>query len=148
MPTSCFHFEYTNFVGNDLFRSFLDKTMNYTCAYWKDAKNLDEAQQHKMELIGRKLQLKPGMRVLDLGCGWGALCKYLAETYDVQVVVVTVSKEGADEAKIRCRGLSVDIRLQDYRAVNEGFDRIVVVGLLEHVGVKNYRSFFPSMPFR
>lgn len=116
--------------------------MTYTCGYWKDAKNLDEAQQHKMELIGRKLKLKPGMRVLDLGCGWGGLCKFLAETYDVQVVGVNIAKEGVKEARERCKGLSVEIRCQDYRDVNEVFDRIVVVGLIEHVGHKNYRSFF------
>lgn len=95
-----------------------------------------------MELIGRKLKLKPGMRVLDLGCGWGGLCKFLAETYNVEVVGVTVSKEGAEGAKERCKGLQVEIRLQDYRCVNEVFDRIVVVGLIEHVGRINYRSFF------
>lgn len=131
--------------GNDLFKSFLDKSMNYTCAYWKDAKNLDEAQQHKMELIGRKLKLKPGMRVLDIGCGWGALCKFLAETYNVEVVGVTISKEGAEEARLRCKGLNVDIRHQDYREVNEGFDRVVVVGCIEHIGPKNYRSFFEQV---
>lgn len=115
--------------------------MNYTCAYWKDAKNLEEAQQHKMELIGRKLKLKPGMRVLDLGCGWGGLSKFLAETYNVEVVGVTISKEGAKEAQERCKGLQVEIRCQDYRDVNESFDRIVVVGLIEHVGPKNHRDF-------
>lgn len=116
--------------------------MNYSCGYWKDAKNLEEAQQHKMELIGRKLKLKPGMRVLDIGCGWGGLCKYLAETYNVQVVGITNSTEGAKEAIDRCTGLSVEIRVLDYRDLNEGFDRIVSVGMFEHVGRQNYRTFF------
>jgi len=129
-------------LGNDMFKSFLDKSMTYTCAYWKDAKNLDEAQERKMELIGKKLKLKPGMRVLDLGCGWGGLCKFLAETYKVEVVGVNISKEGCKEARERCKGLSVEIRCQDYRDVNELFDRIVVVGMIEHVGRKNYRPFF------
>lgn len=116
--------------------------MTYSCAYWKEATNLDQAQQHKMELIGRKLKLKPGMRVLDLGCGWGTLSKFLAETYKVQVVGVTISKEGAKEARIRCKDLPVDIRLQDYREVNDIFDRIVAIEIVEHIGRKNYRSFF------
>lgn len=116
--------------------------MNYSCGYWKDAENLDEAQQRKMELIGRKLKLKPGMRVLDLGCGWGGLCQFLAETYDVNVVGVTISKEGAREAQERCKDLSVEIRVQDYRDVNECFDRIVSVESFEHVGPKNHRTFF------
>lgn len=116
--------------------------MNYTCAYWKDAKNLEEAQQHKMDLIARKLKLEPGMRVLDLGCGWGGLSKYLADNYKVQVVGVTISKEGAEGARERCKGSSVEIRCQDYRNVDEVFDRIAAIGLMEHVGPKNYRSFF------
>lgn len=116
--------------------------MNYSCGYWKDAKNLEEAQQNKMAFIGRKLKLKPGMRVLDIGCGWGGLAKYLAETYQVHVVGVTVSEEGAKEGQERCKDLPVEIRLQDYRDVNEGFDRIVSVGCFEHVGRKNYRTFF------
>lgn len=129
-------------IGNHIFKSFLDENMNYTCGYWKDAKNLDEAQIHKMDLICQKLKLKPGMRVLDLGCGWGGLCKFLAEKYNVEVVGVTNSKECAAEARIRCKGLKVDIRVHDYRELNDVFDRIVVVGFLEHVGRKNYRSLF------
>lgn len=82
--------------------------MTYSCVYWKDATNFDHAQQHKMEFIGRKLKLKPGMRVLDLGCGWGALCKFLAETYNVEVVGVTISKEGAENARIRLMRLRSD----------------------------------------
>ncbi|KAJ6634288.1 Cyclopropane-fatty-acyl-phospholipid synthase [Pseudolycoriella hygida] len=129
-------------LGNDLFESFLDKSMSYSCGYWKDAKTLEEAQEHKMELICRKLKLKPGMRVLDIGCGWGGLCEFLAVNYKVDVVGVNLSSEGAAAAKERCKGRSVEIRCQDYREINEGFDRIVTVGFLEHVGPKNYRSFF------
>ena len=131
-----------SYAGNALFESFLDPSMNYSCGYWKDAKDLTEAQQHKMDLIGRKLKLKPGMRVLDIGCGWGGLCKYLAEKHQVQVVGITVSKEGAKMAQERCAGLPVEIRVQDYRDLNEKFDRIVSVGMFEHVGRKNYRLFF------
>jgi len=128
--------------GNALFESFLDPTMNYSCGYWKDAKDLNEAQIHKMDLIGRKLKLQPGMRVLDIGCGWGGLCKYLAQNFGVECVGITVSKEGADVAQERCKGLPVDIRVQDYREVTEKFDRIVSVGMFEHVGRRNYRTFF------
>jgi cyclopropane-fatty-acyl-phospholipid synthase len=129
-------------LGNELFSSFLDSSMSYSCGYWKDANNLEEAQLHKMEMIARKLKLSPGMRVLDIGCGWGSLCKYLAEKHGVQVVGITVSKEGAQEARKQCKGLDVEIRVQDYRDVNEGFDRIVAVEMLMHVGRQNYKTFF------
>ncbi|MCR4417598.1 MAG: cyclopropane fatty acyl phospholipid synthase [Ignavibacteria bacterium] len=129
-------------LGNDLFQNMLDKRMNYSCAYWKDATNLDEAQENKLELICKKLYLKPGMRVLDIGCGWGAFAKYAAEKYGVEVVGITVSKEQLKLAKELCDGLPVEIRLQDYREVNEKFDRIVSIGMFEHVGYKNYREYF------
>ncbi|MFZ5947164.1 MAG: cyclopropane fatty acyl phospholipid synthase [Stygiobacter sp.] len=129
-------------LGNDLFQNMLDKRMNYSCAYWKDAKTLDVAQENKLELICKKLYLKPGMRVLDIGCGWGAFGKYAAEKYGVEVVGVTVSKEQVALGKELCKGLPVEFRLQDYRDVNEKFDRIVSVGMIEHVGYKNYREYF------
>ena len=129
-------------LGNDLFQNMLDKRMNYSCAYWKDAGSLDEAQENKLELICKKLYLKPGMRVLDIGCGWGAFGKYAAEKYDVSTVGITVSKEQVALGKELCKGLPVEFRLQDYRAVNEKFDRIVSVGMIEHVGYKNYRKIF------
>lgn len=116
--------------------------MQYTCGYWKDVDNLNDAQFNKMELIAKKLDLKPGMRILDIGCGWGTLCKYLAEKYEVECVGVTVSEEGVAHGKKLCAGLPVDIRLQDYRKVDEKFDRIVSVGMFEHVGYWNYRTFF------
>lgn len=120
----------------------LDPWLQYTCGYWKDADNLNDAQLHKMELIAKKLDLKPGMRVLDIGCGWGTLCKYLAINYKVECVGVTISKEGVKYGKKINEGLPVDIRLQDYREVDEKFDRIVSIGILEHVGFRNYREFF------
>ena len=129
-------------LGNDLFQSMLDKRMNYSCAYWKNANKLDEAQENKLELICKKLYLEPGMRVLDIGCGWGAFGKYAAEKYGVEVVGITVSKEQISLGKELCKGLPVDLRLQDYRDVNEIFDRIVSVGMIEHVGYKNYRTYF------
>lgn len=102
--------------------------MNYSCGYWKTAKTLAEAQTDKMDLIANKLMLKPGMKVLDIGCGWGGLCKHLAENYGVSMVGITVSEEGAKFARDRCSKLPVDIRLMDYRDLNEEFDRIVSVG--------------------
>jgi cyclopropane-fatty-acyl-phospholipid synthase len=129
-------------LGNDLFQNMLDKRMNYSCAYWKGATTLDEAQENKLELICRKLYLKPGMRVLDIGCGWSAFGKYAAENYGVNVVGITVSKEQVELGKELCKGLAVEIRYQDYHDVHDKFDRIVSVGMFEHVGHKNYREHF------
>jgi cyclopropane-fatty-acyl-phospholipid synthase len=129
-------------LGNDLFLNMLDKRMNYSCAYWKNAESLDEAQENKLKLICKKLYLKPGMRVLDIGCGWSAFGKYAAEKYNVETVGITVSKEQVELGKELCKGVPVEIRLQDYREINDKFDRIVSVGMIEHVGYKNYRTYF------
>jgi cyclopropane-fatty-acyl-phospholipid synthase len=129
-------------LGNDLFQNMLDRRMNYSCAYWKDAGTLDEAQENKLELICRKLYLKPGMRVLDIGCGWGPFGKYAAAKYNVRVTGITVSKEQVELGQKLCEGLPVEFRLMDYRHLDEKFDRIVSVGMFEHVGYKNYRKFF------
>jgi cyclopropane-fatty-acyl-phospholipid synthase len=128
-------------LGNDLYRIMLDKGMNYSCGYWKHAKNLDEAQEDKLELICRKINLEKGMRVLDIGCGWGGFAYHAAELHGAQVVGITVSREQAELARARCRDLPVEIRLQDYRDLDERFDRIVSVGMIEHVGFKNYRRY-------
>lgn len=128
-------------VDNKLFSGMLDKEMNYSCGYWKNAENLDDAQNAKMDLICRKLDLKSGMRVLDIGCGWGAMAKFAAEHYKVEVVGVTVSKEQESYGKENCKGLPVDIRFMDYRGLNESFDRIYSIGMFEHVGYKNYTTF-------
>jgi cyclopropane-fatty-acyl-phospholipid synthase len=129
-------------LGNDLFQNMLDNRMNYSCAYWKDAGSLDKAQENKLELICRKIYLRPGMRVLDIGCGWSAFGKYAAEKYNVEVTGITVSKEQVELGIKLCAGLTVKIQLMDYRDVNEKYDRIVSVGMIEHVGYKNYRTFF------
>lgn len=129
-------------LGNDLFQNMLDKRMNYSCAYWKNATNLEEAQANKLDLICKKLYLRPGMRVLDIGCGWGAFGKYAAEKYGVKVLGITVSKEQVSLAKELCKGLPLEIKLMDYRDLNEKFDRIVSVGMIEHVGYRNYRTYF------
>jgi cyclopropane-fatty-acyl-phospholipid synthase len=129
-------------LGNDLFQQMLDKRMNYSCAYWNGATTLDEAQENKLELICRKIYLEPGMRVLDIGCGWGAFGKYAAEKYKAEVIGITVSREQVELGKRLCQGYPVEFRLMDYRDLNEKFDRIVSVGMFEHVGYKNHRAFF------
>lgn len=128
-------------IGNDLYTRMLDKRMAYTCGYWKDAKNLDEAQEAKFDLVCRKVGLERGMKVLDLGCGWGCFAKFAAEKYGVSVLGVTVSKEQVALGTEMCAGLPVEIRLQDYRDVSGTYDRVVSIGLMEHVGYKNYRTF-------
>ena len=129
-------------VGNDLYRAMLDKRLLYTCAYWKDATDLDAAQEAKLDLVCRKVGLKPGMRVLDLGCGWGGFSHYAAETFGAEVVAYTVSREQAALARETCAGLPVTIHLDDYRQASGKFDAVVSIGLMEHVGPKNYRSYF------
>lgn len=132
-------------LGNDLFRYMLDERMVYSCGYWRRADTLNEAQEAKLDLICRKLQLEPGMRILDIGCGWGSFAQYAAENYDVQVVGVTVSEEQVDHARERCSNLPVEIRFQDYRKIEESFDRIVSIGMFEHVGHKNHRTFMETV---
>ncbi|MGL4601792.1 MAG: cyclopropane fatty acyl phospholipid synthase [Plesiomonas sp.] len=129
-------------LGNDLFNAMLDPYMQYSCAYWKDAQTLEQAQEAKLGMICDKLQLKPGMKVLDIGCGWGGLAYYMAKNHGVSVVGVTISKEQQALAQQRCENLPVEIILQDYRDLNIEFDRIVSVGMFEHVGPKNYRTYF------
>jgi len=130
-------------LGNDVYEAMLDPWMQYTCAYWTNADNLNDAQLNKMELIAKKLKLKPGMRVLDLGCGWGMLSKYLAEHHGVQCVGVNIATEGIAYGRKACEGLPVEFLQQDYRDKIEGtFDRVVAVGLMEHVGRKNHKEFF------
>lgn len=127
--------------GNYLYKAMLDKRLVYSCGYWKKAKNLDQAQEAKLDLICKKINLKKGQKILDIGCGWGSFAKYAAEKYKVKVVGLTVSKEQAKLAKKLCEGLPIEIRLQDYRDINEKFDHVVSIGMFEHVGVKNYRKF-------
>ena len=128
-------------LGMDLFEQMLDKSMTYTCAFWEEGDDLDAAQVHKLDLTCRKLGLKPGMSVLDIGCGWGSFARYAAEHYGVEVTGVTVSKDQTAYAARQCADLPVTIRLLDYRAVRGEFDRVVSLGMFEHVGQKNYRRF-------
>ena len=129
-------------LGNDLFRVMLDPSMTYTSGYWANASTLAEAQEAKLERLCQKLKLRPGMRVLDIGCGWGNFAKHAAERHGVHVTGITVSKEQAAEAQRRCDGLPVEIRLQDYREVTETFDRVVSIEMIEAVGRKNIGTFY------
>lgn len=129
-------------IGNELYRRMLGEDMVYSCAYWEQgAKTLAEAQREKLELVCRKIGLEKGMRVLDIGCGWGSFCKYAAEHYGAEVIGLTVSKEQAHWGRIACEGLPVEIQLEDYRNCTGEFDRIVSIGMFEHVGPRNYRTF-------
>ncbi len=133
-------------IGNDVYQAMLDPTMSYSCGYWAGADTLEAAQLAKLDLICRKLALEPGQRLLDIGCGWGGLAAYAAERHGVEVLGITVSRNQASLAEERCKGLPVDIRLMDYRelpkAVDGRFDRVVSVGMFEHVGVRNYTAYF------
>ena len=131
-------------AGNDLYKIMLDKRMVYTCGYWQGAETLNEAQKAKLDLVCKKINLQPGQRVLDIGCGWGSFAQYAAEEYGAEVVGVTVSKEQVELGRERCKGLPVEIRLQDYREVNEPFDHIISLGMIEHVGSKNYRTYMQT----
>jgi cyclopropane-fatty-acyl-phospholipid synthase len=130
---------------SELFEAMLDPLMVYSCAYWADATNLAEAQVAKLDLICRKLGLERGMTLLDVGCGWGGLAKYAAEHYGVRVTGITVSREQETVARQRCGDLPVEIRFQDYRAVEGQFDRVVSVGMFEHVGTSFYRTYMQAM---
>lgn len=125
-------------LGNRLFHAMLDPSMNYSCAFWEQATTLEEAQRDKMELICKKLQLAPGMRLLDIGCGWGGLAKYAAQNYGVDVLGITLSIEQKKWMEEQCQNLPVKVQLLDYRDLQGSFDRIVSVGMFEHVGYKNY----------
>ena len=128
-------------VGNDLFEAMLDPELVYTCGYWKRATDLPSAQLAKLDLVCRKLGLRPGMRVLDIGCGYGAFMKYAAQLYGVECVGYSVSAEQTRVARERCRGLPVEIVIDDYRAIRGTYDRVVSIGMLEAVGYRNYRAF-------
>lgn len=129
-------------IGNDLYAAMLDRRMIYSCGYWKQANDLDAAQEAKLDLICRKIGLAPGMRILDIGSGWGGFLQFAAERYGVSGVGVTVSKEQAALANDRTKGLPVETRLTDYQALEGQFDRIISIGMFEHVGYKNYRAYF------
>lgn len=132
-------------TGNDLFEAMLDPLMIYSCGYWEHATDLSQAQQHKLHMICHKLQLKPGEKLLDIGCGWGGLAWYAATHFGVQVLGITVSAQQQEYARARCKGLPVEIALTDYRDLKGQFDKVVSVGMFEHVGLKNYGHYFDAV---
>lgn len=132
-------------TGNDVFEAMLDPSMSYSCGYWHNAASLEQAQHDKLDMICRKLELKKGERLLEIGCGWGGLLRHAAEYYGVEAVGVTVSKEQKHLAEKRCAGLPVTIELKDYRALEGKFDKVVSVGMFEHVGPKNYPVYFDNV---
>jgi cyclopropane-fatty-acyl-phospholipid synthase len=133
-------------LGNEFFAAMLDSRMTYTCGYWAGAANLEDAQAAKLDLICRKLGLRAGMRLLDIGCGWGSLMKFAARNYGVSCVGLTISREQAAYVGENREGLPIETCLTDYRAFNrerrKSFDRIASVGMFEHVGRKNSGAFF------
>jgi len=132
-------------IGDDLYRRMLDPRMIYSCGYWREAQDLDAAQEAKLDLVCRKLGLESGMQVLDIGCGWGGAAQFAAQRYGVEVTGITVSENQAEAARDRCRGLPVRILLEDYRSMSGRFDRIFSLGMFEHVGVRNYRKYFETV---
>lgn len=132
-------------IGNDLYQRMLDRTMMYSCGYWRRAANLEEAQMHKMDLICRKIGLRAGQTVLDVGCGWGGFARFAAHYYGARVVGTTVSHEQFMHAQENTHGLPVEIRLEDWRETTGIYDHIVSIGMFEHVGPKNYSAFMHKM---
>jgi cyclopropane-fatty-acyl-phospholipid synthase len=137
-------------LGNAFYKLFLDDGLFYSCAYFRDdAETLEAAQINKCRLIAAKLCLKPGMKVLDIGSGWGGLAMYLARVADVEVLGVTLSKEQHALAVERARAAGLEKRVRfelvDYRKLTQKFDRIVSVGMFEHVGVAHYGEFFAKI---
>lgn len=128
-------------IGNDVYEAMLDKRLVYTCGYWPDTQNLNEAQEAKLDLVCRKIGIKPGQSVLDIGCGWGSFLKFAAEKYQAKGTGVTVSKEQVKLGQALCKDLPVELLLQDYRDLQGQFDHIISLGMFEHVGVKNYRTY-------
>lgn len=132
-------------TGNEVFEAMLDPSMSYSCGYWAKADTLEQAQQQKLDLICRKLDLKEGEWLLDIGCGWGGLARHAAEHYGVAVTGITVSREQLRFARERCAGLPVNIELMDYRDLKGNFNKIASVGMFEHVGPKNYQVYLNSV---
>lgn len=128
-------------LGNEFYQAMLDPYMQYTCGYWRQARTLASAQEAKLDLVCRKLQLRQGERVLELGCGWGGFARFAAEKYGVEVVSYNISRQQVEFARRFCAGLPVEIRRADYRESEGVYDKVVSIGMCEHVGSRNYRNF-------
>jgi len=132
-------------IDNDLFMSFLDPYNQYSCGYFRDTEDLAEAQQIKLDMICKKIELSAGDRVLDIGCGWGGFAKYAAEHYGAKITAVNISREQVGYAQDLCKGLPVEVCLCDYRSIRGTFDKVVSIGMFEHVGPKNYSTFMQTV---
>lgn len=132
-------------IGNDVFRAMRDRSITYFCGYWLYANDLEQAQHDKLDMICRKLELRRGEHLLDIGCGWGGLARHTARYFGARVTGITVSKEQQWFAQERCIGLPVQIELMDYRDLHGTYDKVVSVGMFEHVGQKNYLTYFDSV---
>ena len=132
-------------LGDDLYERMLDPRMIYTCAYWDHMSSLDAAQEAKLDLVARKIGIQRDSRVLDIGCGWGGAAQFMAECYGASVTGVTVSKNQQKTAQKRCAGLPVEILFEDYRSITGNFDAIYSLGMFEHVGVRNYRTYLKKV---
>jgi len=132
-------------IGNDLFKLMLEEPMAYSCAYWKNADNLADAQIAKFDLICQKLNLQKGDKILDIGCGWGEFMKYAVEKYKVSAVGITVSEEQARWINENYKNLNLKASIKDYRDLNGKFDKIISIGMFEHVGYKNYRIYMKKI---
>ena len=128
-------------LGNAFYAAMLDKRMQYTCGYWKDTDNLEQAQEQKLDLVCKKIGLTSKDSVLELGCGWGGFAKYAAEKYGCHVTGYNISQEQVKYAKENCQGLPVEFIKADYREATGKFDKIVSIGLCEHIGYKNFDNF-------
>lgn len=141
-----FHYD----AGNDFYRLFLDEEMAYSCAYFTDWNNdLDRAQRDKFDHICRKLRLRPGERLLDVGCGWGGLICHAAQHYGVSAHGVTLSQEQHDLTAAKIRALSLDdrvsVEIRDYRDLDGRYDKIASIGMFEHVGIENFPAYFRTL---
>ena len=129
-------------IGNDLYARMLDSEMVYSCGYWSHAESLEQAQQAKFDLICRKLELRAGMKLLDIGCGWGGFLRYAVKKYGVQATGISLAENQISWAEEKSQGLGIKFVRQDYRDLTGQFDRIVSIGMLEHIGPKNFGTFF------
>ncbi len=129
-------------LGNDLYRDMLSSEMAYSCGYWDNAQTLEQAQFAKLDLICRKLDLEPGMHLLDIGCGFGSLMKHAATHYGVRATGYTLSNEQVTLGRELCRDLPIEFVVDDYRNITGQFDRVASVGMLEAVGHKNFKEYF------
>lgn len=132
-------------LGDDLYERMLDRRMIYSCAYWASAATLEAAQEAKLDLVARKIGVRRGMRVLDIGCGWGGAAQFMVERHAASVTGVTVSRNQLQSAQRRCAGLDAQFRLEDYRSLTGNFDAIFSLGMFEHVGVRNYRTYLTKV---